>query len=118
MLRYDALAQLRAVGPTGAERVAISISVQALSRNDFLRSRARQLQPVLSGWSGSTHSPRTAHSHDPVATASVIVGAHRRNHRGSGPTLDAHKPRVELNRCAPGDGIEVSDRSSLIKKLD
>ena len=43
----NAPVQLRAVGPTGAERVAISISVRAFNRNDFLESRARQLQRTL-----------------------------------------------------------------------
>ena len=46
-LRANAPVQLRAVGPTGVELVAISISIQALNRNDFLESRARQLQRVL-----------------------------------------------------------------------
>jgi hypothetical protein len=45
--RANARVQLRAVGPTGAERVAVSISVQAFNRNDFLRFRARQLQRRL-----------------------------------------------------------------------
>ena len=47
VLRSNAPVQLRAVGPTGAEGAAISISVQAFNRNDFPRSRARQLQRVL-----------------------------------------------------------------------
>jgi len=47
VLPYNARVQLRAVDPMGAERVAISISIRALNRNDFLRPRARQLQRVL-----------------------------------------------------------------------
>ena len=47
LLRANAPVQLRAVGPTGVELVAISISIQALNRNDFLESRARQLQRTL-----------------------------------------------------------------------
>ena len=43
----NAPVQLRAVGPTGAEPVAISISIQALNRNDFHKHRARQLQRRL-----------------------------------------------------------------------
>ena len=45
----NAPVQLRAVDPTGAEGVAVSIPVRDLNRNDFLRSRARQLQRVLGG---------------------------------------------------------------------
>ena len=43
----NALVQLRAVGSICALKVAIIRSQQALNRNDFLRSRARQLQRVL-----------------------------------------------------------------------
>jgi len=46
-LPYNAPVQLRAVSSTGAEPVGISISVKALNHNDFLESRARQLQRVL-----------------------------------------------------------------------
>ena len=43
----NARVQLRAVNSTGAQQVAVSIFVQALNRNDFLQSRARQLQRRL-----------------------------------------------------------------------
>jgi len=39
-------------------------------------------------------------------------------HRPSGPTLDAGKYGAESNRGARDDGIEISGRSSLIKKFD
>src|SRR5678815_5588489 len=45
----NAPVQLRAVGPICALRVAIRRSQWALNRNDFLDSRARQLQRVLGG---------------------------------------------------------------------
>jgi len=51
LLLANAPAQPRAVGPTGATLVVIRIVVQALNRNDFLSSRACQLQRVLGGWS-------------------------------------------------------------------
>ena len=46
-MRPNARVQVRAVGRTGAEPVAIRVAIQAFNRNDFLRSRARQLQRML-----------------------------------------------------------------------
>src|SRR5262245_37946034 len=45
----NARVQLRAVGQICALKVAIRRSEQALNRNDFLGSRARQLQRTLDG---------------------------------------------------------------------
>src|SRR4029078_5292215 len=47
--RANPRVQLRAVGPICALTAAIRRSEQALNRNDFLRSGARQLQRTLDG---------------------------------------------------------------------
>jgi hypothetical protein len=66
----NARVQLRAVGPTGVEPVAISISEQALNHNDFLRSRARPLQRMLA--SGQEALPERWRDHDRSESRSRI----------------------------------------------
>ena len=107
----NAPAQSRAVGPTGATLVVIRIVVQALNRNDFLSSRACQLQRVLGGWSRRRRT-------ETLLNAPKLRWMARRTTRPSGPTLDAGKYGAESNRGARDDGIEISGRSSLIKKFD